>query len=144
MCRIYGVSHIGDPIDTLLISAQQDVTQVPIADCFELSDNFVQLNRVTGADCPGAMFAEPTVSIVALGNPVDQILALDINSENIEGLFSVELRDVNGQLIYSETINVDIGTTTTSIDVSSLSVGIYYATVRHPSVVVHERIVVQH
>ncbi len=143
-CRIYGVSHPGLPNEVFTISAQQDVTQIPIAPCFELSDNFIQIDRVTGDNCPGAMLEEPSVSLAAMGNPVDQDLILDIQSENITGLFSIELRDVNGQLILAETMEVGIGTTTKTIDVSSLSVGIYYATVRHPSVVVHERIVVQH
>lgn len=50
-CRIYGVSHLGIPSQEFTILAGQDVTQVPIAECFDLSDNFIELIRLSGEDC---------------------------------------------------------------------------------------------
>ncbi len=142
-CRIYGVSHTGTTAQ-FTIGSQEDVTQVPIASCFELSSNFIQLSRVSGDQCPDSGLTEPTVSLVALGNPANDELVLRINSSNIEGPITIELNDANGRLMMKESMNLEIGETTKSIDVSSLQSGIYYASIRHPWIVLNERIVVQH
>ena len=143
MCRIYGVSHTGARLD-FLISTQEDVTQMAIASCFELSDNFIQLTRVTGDNCPDDGLQEPEVSFVALGNPANDELVLQINSDNVEGPIVIELSNANGKLLKRESMNLELGEMTKTIDVSSLQSGIYYATIRHPWIVLNERIVVQH
>ncbi len=147
MCRVYGVSHKGSAQDTstFTIETQEDVTTTPIADCFELSSNFIQITRVEGDDCPGdaGLIADGGLSFVAMGNPVSNELVLNIHSEYVEDQVWVEIRDVNGFLVYSEDINMGIGAMTKKIDVSDLPNGLYYTTLRNNYNLQHKKIVIQ-
>jgi len=146
MCRIYGVSHPGISSDVFTIQTQQDVTTTSIADCYELSENFIQLNRVTGDECPddGSLQSEGEVSFVTLGNPVSNEFVLQIESSNVEGEAFIELLDINGQIVLTDKIDMLIGSMRKAIDVSHLPSGFYYATVRNNYyVLANERIIIQ-
>ena len=78
-CRVYGVSFIGN----LLVEEGQNVTEAPIADfCFELSDNFVSVNRI---EVSGGQVAFADGSSVAYTCPGDG--NSDLLSYNISGAF---------------------------------------------------------
>ena len=146
MCRIYGVSHPGVAQEVFTIESQQDVTMTPIADCYDLSSNFIQLTRVSGDDCPdgGSLIEDGGLSFVAMGNPVRNELVLNIHSEYVEDHVWVEIRDVNGFLVFSEDIaEMGIGEMTKTIDVSELPNGLYYTTLRNNYNLQHKKIVIQ-
>ena len=141
MCRVYGLSYTG----TLNFAnfSQMDVTTLDFTECFDLSDNFIEVTRVQGDDCPDGSFRYGEVNFTVAENPVIDDLELQINSENLEGKVWVEVRSINGQLMKSVTMDLTIGQMTKTIDVSDVANGFYFVTIRNNVISKNERIIIQ-
>ena len=89
-CRVYGVSFSGN----LTIEAGQNVTDAAIADfCFELSDNFVTVNRIAVSGGQVAFVDGGTVAYTCPGDGIADVVsfeATDAFGDNIAFLITDE------------------------------------------------------
>ena len=140
-CRVYGLSYAGTANFSGI--SQMDITTIPFSDCFDISDNFITVTRLTGDDCPDGSFRYGEVNFAVSENPVRDNLELQIKSESLEGKVWVEVRSINGQLMKSESMDLVIGQMTKTIDVSDVAPGLYFVTIRNNVISKNERIIIQ-
>ncbi len=78
--------------------------------------------KLSGNEIPGVL-------VNAYPNPVASELTVEVTSEKAND-YALELTDVSGRVVYSGQMNTTGGMKTTTVDVSTLSKGMYMLTVR--------------
>ncbi|MBK9423971.1 MAG: T9SS type A sorting domain-containing protein [Bacteroidetes bacterium] len=78
--------------------------------------------KLSGNEIPGVL-------VNAYPNPVASELTIEVSSEKAND-YALELTDVSGRVVYSGQMNTTGGMKTTTVDVSTLSKGMYMLTVR--------------
>ncbi|MBK7968218.1 MAG: T9SS type A sorting domain-containing protein [Bacteroidetes bacterium] len=78
--------------------------------------------KLSGNEIPGVL-------VNAYPNPVASELTVEVSSEKAND-YALELTDVSGRVVYSGQMNTTGGMKTTTVDVSTLSKGMYMLTVR--------------
>ncbi|MBK9423969.1 MAG: T9SS type A sorting domain-containing protein [Bacteroidetes bacterium] len=78
--------------------------------------------KLSGNEIPGVL-------VNAYPNPVASELTVEVSSEKAND-YALELTDVSGRIVYSGQMNTTGGMKTTTVDVSTLSKGMYMLTVR--------------
>ncbi len=81
-------------------------------------------------NCKLSSSVMPDASINAYPNPVSSNLTVELKTTN-SGTYTVELLDLSGRIIKSEVMNAVIGLNRNSMDVSTLSKGMYMLNVKN-------------
>nr|HMT30640.1 T9SS type A sorting domain-containing protein [Bacteroidia bacterium] len=85
--------------------------------------NVAMTCKISGSTMPGT-------EVSAYPNPVSNMLNVDVNSLT-SGVYTLELMDLSGRVVYSSTMNTVEGMNSNQVDVSSYSKGMYMLSVKN-------------
>ncbi|PHN06008.1 T9SS type A sorting domain-containing protein [Flavilitoribacter nigricans] len=131
-CLVYGLSYTG----SLQIAMGDDLLEdgLMISDgCFELSSNFLTVNRIAPQASIGSTDAfsseinrENTVLLEKV-YPVPAISELNVSlNSNVEQEVTIGIFDVSGKLLTQKRVDLNIGENLSSFDVNDLPGGMYF------------------
>ncbi len=143
ICRVWGLSYTG----SLIAEVGDDAAAVALSDdCFDLSANFITVNRVASLieDTPG--FQAITISAIDQSkvsiypNPTQNTSNLEFYLDQTQSL-DIQIITINGQVLVQEKLNGVRGFNQYSINASSWQNGVYFIQVRsNNSVIVQNRL----
>ena len=139
-CRVWGLSYtgevtamIGEDADTLLLSD----------DCFDLSDNFIEVIRVESLqdDEDPELLVEEAATHQALEaltavnlspNPAANVLQVQYELEVVKSATSeIQIMSASGAIVAQEQVAAAAGLNTVELDVSALPQGLYIVRLQH-------------
>lgn len=112
---------------------------------------YTDANGCTGVDTVHVVVTFPigidqplsAQSVSLYPNPGDGWVVLEINDLQLSGQVYCKVINVMGQVVYEETLNVNLKQLKTAFDFTSLSKGAYYFELRTEGVVVRKKMVIQ-
>ena len=141
ICRVWGLSYAGD----LIAEAGQNAAEVALSDgCFNLSDNFVTVNRTEGfqSNVPtsDAVVSDPAVlDVQVYPNPAVNQLQVQLNTSVEASNVEVMIFQLDGAMRYRNVISSEQVQST--IDVSGLPAGTYMLRINDGQQIVTKRFV---
>lgn len=126
LCIICHVSYEGE-----LTGLEPGMPVDLVEGCVDFS-NEISVTRFVDdpAYCYGSNSVSPDLSFQTIGNPVDDQLRLQIESD-FAGATRVIIYDIVGRTLFNNTINVDEGSTTVEIDATDFDPGMHFINVNN-------------
>lgn len=133
ICRVWGVSYTGN----LVAMQGEDMDEVMLGDdCYQLSDNFVQVVRVANEEQEAQTGEEddwlaglliPQVEVTLSPNPVANVLTISIDAAQQEDIQQhlIEIYNMNGMLVNSFELDASVDVQNMSLNVSNYEDGMY-------------------
>jgi hypothetical protein len=131
VCRVWGLAYTGN----IIAMAGDTASAVSLTDdCFDLSDNFVNVIRVQGFGNPVENFANAQaarfeVSLAAWPNPTSRDLTLNViqpeADASVTEVAMLRIVDANGQVVSSRRIDATIQEQQIDMAVANLPAGLY-------------------
>lgn len=145
ICRVWGLAYSGELLATAGDTANVDVLTTG---CFELSDNFITVNRLS----EGTPFIAPneeTFNIITsqfkvqlYPNPVSTMLSVSLKAlfeeVGVNEALTIEVFDLAGRPMISQVKNLQEGELTYELNVQDLPIGMYVLRVSSPNSSTHQ------
>ena len=111
-----------------------------MADCIDISDNYIEFTRVTGVDCvTSTTKVEPVSSLSIFPNPATNYITVTYEDlRNQRG--QLELVSITGQVLYTRMLNTV--NDTIQINVSDMSSGVYLIRLSNNESVSIEKVII--
>ncbi len=120
VCRVWGLSYTG----TITAQAGDNAADIELSDdCFNLSENFIEVNRLAAKPVSVINFAKAKVS----PNPIiDQMnLELDLKDVAAEEMTNVSVYNATGNRVYNQQFQTSEGANNFQMNLGHLQAGIY-------------------
>ena len=138
ICRVWGLAYTGEIIAT----AGQDAAAVELTDdCFDLSDNFIEITRTEGfTDDDGSESAfggtDEEASIISMlnlaPNPVIDVLQVSYEIEFVQtALSQIQIFSMTWRVLYNNQWATVLGTNTYEVNTDQLAAGLYIVKLQH-------------
>jgi len=147
-CRVWGLSYTG----TITAEAGDNAAEVDLSnDCFELSENFIEVKRetcFTDPGTPGLSLNQANEQILAslqlAPNPVAETLQVRFENDVLDQETGIlQVFSLGGQLQLEQQIAIDKGINNAEVAVEQLAPGLYFVRLQGSAVQVSKRFVKQ-
>ena len=140
ICRVWGLAYTG----SIIANIGDDAAAVDLSDdCFDLSDNFIEVIRVEGLnDDDDSELGEedlitsqnlPAISeVVVAPNPAVDLVQVNYSLENmLNNTSQIQVLSTTGAVLYQETVPAALGENTHEINIGNFAGGLYIIQVQH-------------
>ena len=123
ICRVWGFSYTGN----LIAEGGQNIQEIISDECFDLSDNYIEVRRDTaGVACGNLLAGEEDPELLVLyPNPSSGILNINGNFISYEKAEQIFVFNSLGQMVYSRELQGQKGNYLEELDLTSLPNGSY-------------------
>ena len=128
VCRVWGLSYTG----TILAAAGDNAATVDLTDdCFDLSDNFIEIIRTDPA--PDPIVDNGGIKISLSPNPTPNVVYIDMELEEqpVDNSTTISVFHISGQLIHAEKFSAAEGQNQYEMNLGHLEEGFYRMTVQN-------------